>query len=111
MLISIQFSLRCVYIENTLTAQALTKSREGIPDEASNESVRILNDATGCRRTSTSTSRKPLSRDTDDPVELYALSISQIQAAKEQGILGGKIVYTHSSGCTMRGVDSDSGET
>jgi len=111
LLTSIQFSLRCVYIENILIAQALIKSREEISDETSNESVRILNDATGCRRTSTSTLRKPLSRDTDDPVELYALSVSQIQATKKQEILGEKIVYTHFSDCTIREVDSDFGET
>jgi len=53
-------------------AQAPTKSRGRIPNEALNESVRILNHDTGCRRTSTSTSRKSLSRDTDNPIELYA---------------------------------------
>jgi len=107
----IQFSLRCVYIKNIFIAQALTKSREEILDEASNESVRILNDATNCRRTSTSTLRKSLSRDTDDSVELYALSVSQIQATKKQEILGEKIVYTYFSDCTMREVNSDSDET
>jgi len=111
LLISIQSSLRCVYIENTLTAQAPTKSRGRIPDEASNESVRILNHGTGYVKTSTSTSRKPLSRDTDDPVELYAWSALQIRTAKEQGIRGGKMVHTHSSDCTMGGVNTDSGET
>lgn len=111
LLVSIQFSLRCVYIENTLTGQVPTKSRERIPDEASNESVRILNHGTGCRKTSTSTSRKPLSRDKDDPVELYAWSVLQIQAATKQGIRGGKMNHTHASDCTMVGVSTDPGET
>ena len=109
LLISIQFSLRCVYIENTLTAQASTKSRVRIPDEASNESVRILNHGTGCRKICITKSRKPSSRDTDNSVDLYAWS--QIQVVEEQGILEGKMVHAHSNGCTMRGVDTDSGET
>jgi len=109
MLISIQFSLRCVYIENSLTAQAPTKSRGRIPDEASNESVRILNHGTGCRRTSTSTSRKPLSRDTDNPIELYAWSVSQIQVAKEPGMLEGKMIHPDSG--RWEGVSTHSRET
>jgi len=101
-----------MYTENTLTAHALTKSCDRLPDEASNEPVRIFNGAGGYRRTSTSTSRKPLSRDTDNSLELYAFSISQVQAtAKEQGILTGTTVHTHPSGCTMKGVDNNSGET
>jgi len=109
MLISIQFSLRCVYIENSLTAQAPTKSRERIPDEASNGSVRNLNHGTGCRKTSTSTSRKPLSRDTDNPIELYAWSVSQIQVAKEPGMLEGKTIRPDSG--RREGVSTHSRET
>ena len=70
-----------------------------MPDEVSNEAVRILNHGTSCRKTSTTTSRKPLSRDTNNSVELYAWS--QIQVAEEQGILEGKIVHAHSNGCMM----------
>lgn len=96
-----------VWLENTLTAQAPTKSRESIPDEAPNESMRILNHGTGCRRTSTSTSRKALSRDQGTAVELYACSVLQIQTLKGQGIREERMVYTHSSGCTMGGLDTD----
>ena len=110
MLATIQFSLRSVYIETTLTAQAPTKNSERIPDEASNKSVHIIDRTTGYERTSTSTSRKPLSRDTDDPIELYALSVSQIQVAKEQGMLKGKMIHPDSGRCTMGGVSTDSGE-
>ncbi len=74
--------------------------------------MRIFNNVEEYRRTSTSTSRKPLSRDTNNFLELYAFSISQVQAmAKEQGILTGTTVHTHPSGCTMKGVDNNSGET
>jgi hypothetical protein len=107
----IQFSLRCVYIESILIAQALAKNRDKIPDEASNELVRILNDATKYKRTSTSTSRKSLSRDTDNFVELYMLSVSQIQATKKQEILVEKTVHTYFSDCTMEEVDNNSDKT
>ena len=40
------------------------KSRERRPDEASNESIRILGHANSYGRISTSTVRKPMSRDT-----------------------------------------------
>jgi len=109
LLISIQFSLRCVYIENSLTAQAPIKSRERVSDEASNESVRILNHDTGCRRTSTSTSRKSLSRDTDNPIELYAWSVSQTQVAKEPEMLEGKMIHLDSD--RWEGVSTPSRET
>ena len=90
LLISAQFSVRSVYVENALTAQASNKSCERISHEASNEMMDIRSHGTDCRRTSTSTSRKPLSRDTDNSMELYAWNVSQIQAAKEQRIFGGK---------------------
>lgn len=57
-------------------------------DEASNESMRILNGDIGGRSPSTSTSKKPLSRDTDDARELYALDVSETQTSKDRGILG-----------------------
>lgn len=111
LLTSIQSSFLYVYIEKTLTAQVSTKSRGRIPDEESDESVRILNHGTGCGKTSTFASRKPLSRDTDDPVELYAWSALQIQTVKEQEIRGGKMVHTHPSGCAMGGVGTHFRET
>jgi len=99
-------------MESTLQAQALTRSRSHIRDAASNESVRILNGATGHSRTSTSTTRKPLSRDTDNPAELYMMNLLQIEAKEKKfGTLGGKPVCTHSSGAMMGAVDDSVGET
>jgi len=80
LLISIQLSLRYVYIEISLTA------RGGIPDVASNEH------STGSRGISTSSSRKPLSHDTDNPIELYAWSVSQIHVAKKPGMLEVRVI-------------------
>ncbi|KAL6714256.1 hypothetical protein ACLMJK_007679 [Lecanora helva] len=99
LLISIHFSLRSVYVEKTLT-----KRPERLPDEASDESLYILKHGTGSRNTSTS--RKLLSRDTNDAIELYAFSISQHQVAGEQGIPGGKIDHSH---CTIGGIRTESG--
>ena len=79
LLISMRFSLHCVYIKNTLTAQAPTKRCERRPDEASNESLRILNYTNGYGRTITPSTKKPMDRDTDTPIKLYASSASQIE--------------------------------
>ena len=54
-----------------------------MPDEASKESVRVLNPNINSRKSSIS-SRKPLSRDTEDAKELYGLSQMDIQLAMEQ---------------------------
>lgn len=63
--------------------------------------MRILNNAIKYRRTFTLISRKLLSRDTNNFVELYMLSVSQIQATKKQEILVEKFVYTYSSDYTI----------
>ena len=60
-----------------------------------------------CGKTSTSTSRKPLSRDTNNPIELYAWNVSQFQATKGKEIIEGRMVHTHSSGWMMGEVDNE----
>lgn len=73
--------------------------------------MRILNDVTEYRRTSTSTSRKSLNRDTDNLVELYTLNISQLQATtKKQEISAEKIVCTHLNDCAMKEIDNNCDE-
>jgi len=83
-----------------------------MPDEASNESVGILNRDTGsnCRRPSTtSTSRKQLTINTDNAAELYAWS-----QMIEEGVVGeGQMIGADSDvdkGYAEGNVDSHSGE-
>ncbi len=78
-----------------MIVRARVEDRQMVPDEASNESVQILNDDIDCRKPSTSTSRKPTSRDTGNSMELYASSVSEIYGAKVQGTPGeGKMSHT-----------------
>lgn len=73
--------------------------------------MRILNDAIDYKRISTLTLRKSLSRNTNNSIEFYALSVLQIQATKKQEILEEKIVYTYSNDCTIREINSDFDKT
>jgi hypothetical protein len=85
---TVQFSLRSNIMERSLGAQAGKKILEKMPDEAPSESRQILNCNTGAsneRPSTTSTARKPSTGDSDDPRELYAFSLSDIQVAKKQG--------------------------
>jgi len=50
-----------------------------------------------------------LSHDTDNPIELYAWSVSQIQVAKEPGMLEGKTIRPDSG--RREGVSTHSRET
>lgn len=59
----------------------------------------------GCQGRSASTSRKPLSRDIDNPMELYAYSASDCQVLKEPGIPCEALVHTRPRVCMM-GVDN-----
>ena len=79
LLISTQFSLYYVYIGNTHTAQAPTKTYERSPDEVLKVSLRILNHIDGYGQTSISTTMESMSRDTDTTIKLYASSASQIE--------------------------------
>ena len=61
------------------------------------QSARVLSNDIDRRKPSTSTSRKPLSQDIGNSMELYAWSISEIHVAKDQGMSKEeKIVYTRS---------------
>ena len=86
-----QFSVRSIYVETTFAVQARKESCKRVPDEASDESVGILNRDTGsnCRRPSTTPrARKQLTIDTVNPAELYAWS-----QMTEEGVVGeGKMI-------------------
>ncbi len=54
--------------------------------------MHILNGGIGSRIPSISTSRKPFSRDTENPMELYAWAVSTTEMPQDRGMLGrGKV--------------------
>jgi len=81
-----------------------------MPDEVPSEPRQLLNRNTGTsneRPSTTSTSRKPLTGDSNDPRELYAFSLSEIQVGKKEGDGEGEEVILR----MKEEIDGVSGET
>ena len=96
MLITFHLLIRSVHTEY-IFFRARTEGDQRVPGIISDQSAPILNNDIDRKKLSTSTSRKPLSQDIGNSIELYAWSISEIHVAKDQGISKEeKIVYTRS---------------
>ncbi len=66
-------------------SQALKKIHGNMPDEFPSEPRQRNTGTSNERLFTTSTSRKPLIDDSNDPRELYAFSLSEIQVGKKEG--------------------------
>lgn len=69
-------------------SQAPKKIHGNMPDEVPSEPRQLLNRNTGTsneRPSTTSISMKPLTGDSNDPRELYAFSLSEIQVGNKEG--------------------------
>ncbi len=69
-------------------SQAPKKIHGNMPDEVLSEPRQLLNRNTGTsneRPSTTSISMKPLTGDSNDPRELYAFSLSEIQVGNKEG--------------------------